>query len=198
MSRPDEVYASAPQYDPHPADQFALICVDCVNLGERLEAFPGQPERLVPKVALVFQSGERNREGKLHEVTLELSLSMGKKAKLRAILEAWRGKSYANEQEAQNVPLHKLVGKPCLASIEHKVSAAGRTYAAIKSIAPLPKGMAAPELPPYERPEFFKQRIEGYAKEVADYLAKIQPVRVTALDEVPAGLVEDDNDDLPF
>lgn len=196
MSRPDEVFASAPQYDPHPEGQTPLVCVDCINLGERLEQFPGSPEKIVPKVVLVFQSGETNREGKLHEVSLEMSLSMGKKAKLRAILEAWRGKSYTDEQ-AQKVPLHKLVGTACLASIEHKTSASGRTYAAIKTIAPLPKGMSAPALPQWERPDFYASRADGYAEEVADYLNKINPPTSSTLADMPAALAEE-NDDLPF
>lgn len=197
MSKPDEVYASAPQYDPHPDGQFVIACMDCINLGRRLEQFAGKPERLVDKVALVFQSGEVNREGRLHEVTTEFSLSMGQKANLRIFLESWRGKSYTDDQ-AQRVPLHKLVGQPGLASIEHRTSGSGRVYAKIKTIAPLPKGMLPPTLPLYERPDFFAERIEEYAKEVASYMERIAPRPSQSFDDPPAGLVDSEDDDLPF
>ncbi len=51
--------ASTSQYAPHPEGQYAARCVDVIDLGERVEEFPGSPTKVVRKLALVFASGER-------------------------------------------------------------------------------------------------------------------------------------------
>ena len=195
---PDVIEAkqTGTQYEPHPEGQFAVRCVDVIDLGEKLEQFPGSPERLIHKCVLVFQSGEKNELGKLHEVSAEVTVSMHEKATLRKLLEDWRGKSYSEEQARAGVPVHKLAGHPALMNVEHKVSGAGRTYAKIRGISPLPKGMTAPDLPAYERPAFWKERKEEYAATVAKYKARIG--LNGELDEMPEGLDEDDPDSLPF
>jgi len=43
-----------PCLPPHPEGQFAATCVDIVDLGERVETYPGSPPRIVRKVVLVF------------------------------------------------------------------------------------------------------------------------------------------------
>lgn len=194
MSRPDNDVVSPPKYDPHPAGQHVLLCVDYINLGERIEQFPGQPEKISPKGLFVFQSGLRNKEGRLHEVSMEVTKTLGKKAKLRALIEDWAGRSF-EDKELEDFALNKLVGKPALCSVEHKTSKSGRTYAAIKTIAPVPAGLPTPTITGYERPEFFAERIAEYAKQVAEFRAKTAPS--TSFEEVPAGL-DENNDDLPF
>lgn len=201
MSRPDAVTAKATlsQYDPHPEGQPAMVCVDCINLGERVKAFKGEAAYLASTAALVFQSGERNADGHLHEVTAEFTISMGKKANLRKFLESWRGKTYTEEQALAGVELHKLVGHPALVSVEHRTSQQGRTYANIASIAPLPKGMPKPDLPPYERPAFYAERIAKYAEEARAFkaAAQAQHTEPESLEDMPASLAEGD-DGLPW
>ena len=190
-----EAKQTGQQFEPHPEGQYAVRCVDVIDLGEKLEQFPGSPERLVHKCAIVFQSGEANETGRLHEVSAEMTVSMHEKATLRKLLEDWRGKSYTDEQARAGVPVHKLCGQPALLNVEHKQSGSGRTYAKIHGITPLPKGMAAPELPAYQRPEFWQERKATYAADVAKYKAKIG--LNGDLDTVPEAL-DDDPDDLPF
>ena len=203
MSRPDQIVAkqTGVEFSPHPEGQFAMTCVDVVDMGERLKSFKGTKPYLAPTCKMVFQSGEVNEAGRLHEVTKEFTVSMGKKANLRAFLASWRGKSYTDEEARKGVPLHKLVGQPALVSVEHKTNADGsRTYANISSIAPLPKGLTPPELPAWERPAFFEEQIARYAKEAEDFRRAGAP-QPTGFEDVPAGLKdsEDESDDgLPW
>lgn len=198
MTRPDTVTAkhTGVEFTPHPEGMFAMTCVDCINLGDRLKSFKGTNPYLASTVMLVFQSGEVNEAGRPHEVSKEFTVSMGKKANLRAFLGSWRGKSYTDEQAREGVELHKRVGRSALVSVEHKTSpTSGRTYANIASISPLPKEMSAPSLPAYERPAFFAERIAKYAAEAEAFRKASAPS--TSFDEVPAGLDEGD-DTLPW
>jgi len=162
------------EYLPHPEMQTALVCVDLIDLGKRLKEFPGAEPKVQPTCALVFQSGEKNPEtGKLYEMQREFTISTHEKANLRKFLESWRGRPYTDAQIDEGLPLHKLVGQTALASIAHVKSQAGRVYANIASISPLPKQIPAPDLPEYERAAYWAERKVEYAKEVAAYMAKI-------------------------
>ena len=177
----------------HDEGQFAAVCVDVVDLGERVEQYPGKPARIVAKCALVFVT---DTVGETKEIAREVTVSMGEKANLRAFLEAWRGKSYTPEQATAGVPLHKLVGHAALISVEHKRSAKGRTYGLIKTIAPLPKSMAAPSENGYARADFWAERKKGYAEEAKQWAAKM----LATSDEPPLPPEDegDPDDDLPF
>lgn len=173
----------------HNEGQFAAVCADVVDLGQRVEQYPGKPARVVPKCALVFVT---NTPGETKDVSVEVTVSMGEKATLRKLLEDWRGKSYTPEQAQAGVPLDKLVGHGALISVEHKRSAKGRTYAKIKSLAPLPKEMTAPSVNGYVRPDFWAARKKAYSEEAARFQQT-----VVARSEEPVQPVDED-DDLPF
>ena len=105
----------------------------------------------------------------------EYTLSLGKKANLRAALQSWRGRPFT-EEELKGFELNKLIGANCLINVIHKKSDDGsKTYARIEGLMPLPKGMPAVkplaptlmfDLPktgaitlPEEMPEFIKNKI---------------------------------------
>ena len=188
----DQVTAqdSSQNFKAHDEGQFAASCADVVDLGERLEQYPGKPSRVVRKVALVFVT---NSSGETKDISAEMTLSMNERAALRAFLEAWRGKSYTPEQAAAGVPLDKLERAGALISVEHKRSAKGRTYGKIKTIAPLPAGLTAPVLNGYTRAEFWQGRKKAYAEEVARYKQTL-----VASSEFPNEPPPDEDDDLPF
>ena len=188
------VKGSESKFRPHPEGQFPAVCVDTINLGERVEQYPGKPARVVHKCAVVFLTGAENPDtGELHDLSAEFTVSMHENAGLRKLLESWRGKSYSEDEAEKGVPLHKLVGVGALVSVEHKKSGSGRTYAKIKSISPLPKQIAKPTLPEYKRPEFWEERKKAYAAEVA----KFRGDQEQHDDYAGVGAGEGD-DDLPF
>jgi hypothetical protein len=198
----DQVTAkdSGVKFTPHPEGQFVAVCRDVINLGERVEQFQNKPPRIVEKCAIVFQTGEKNPDtGELHIVSAEFTVSMNEKAGLRLLLEAWRGKSYTEEQAEEGVPVHKLEGQAALVSVEHKKSSGGRLYAKIKTIAGLPKGLTAPALNDYTRAEFWTKRKEEYASEVSKFREMHAPLkpRDTSFEDFPEALDAED-DDLPF
>jgi len=153
-------------YQSHPEGQFVAQCVDVIDLGDKVEEFPGTPKKLVPKCALVYRTGEKNAEtGEYIDIAREFTISMGDKSNLRKYLEQWRGKPYSAEVVAQGVPLHKLTGQHGLLSIAHKTSVQGRTYANIVSCVGIPKQMAGAVAiySDYKRADYWQQRKADYA-----------------------------------
>lgn len=191
----DEVTATdkGQNFTPHDAGQFAAACADVIDLGQRVEQWPGQTARIMDKCAIVFVT---DTEGETKEIAGEFSVSMNELAKLRKFLEAWRGKSYSDDQAKAGVPLHKLVGHGALISVEHKTSAKGRTYGTIATIAPLPKVMSAPSTEAYERLDFWAERKKTYAEEAVKWAAAQAKV-AKSLDEMP-DMDEGEEDSIPF
>lgn len=213
MFKPDSVTATAgnatADYTPHPDGQFVARCVDVLDLGEKVEQFEQNPEKLVRKVMLVFVTGETkdfNGKPELIPLTKEFTLSAHEKAGLRKFCELWRGKSWSEaEIQANGIPLQKLAGQYAVVSVEHKQSRAGRTYAAISGVFPVMKGVAKPaDLgDAYERPAWLTDKKLAYASEVAIYKRRTgadkveQPVAVKG-DFTAPPKIADDSDQLPF
>ena len=173
----------------HDKGQFAAVCVDVIDLGEKVEQYQDQPPKLAHKAAIVFVS---NSGGEVKEIASEMTVSMGEKSNMRRFLGDWRGESYTAEQAAAGVPLGKLVGHAGLITVEHKRSRNDRTYAQIRGITPLPSGLSAPQANGYKRAEFWQGRKEAYAKDAAKYKQT-----TVARSEQPTQPIDDD-DDLPF
>lgn len=191
----DEVVAqdSGKKFSPHPEGQFVAQCVDVVNLGKRVESYPGKPKRIVPKVAILFRTGQVGEDGQPVDIGAEYTVSMNEKAGLRAFLESWRGKSYDEETAQAGVPLHKLVGNFALISVEHKKSTSGRTYGKIKSATPVPAGLPKTDLTNgYTRADYWEERKKSYAAETAQFMQENAAPSHEA-EHAPA-----EDDDLPF
>jgi hypothetical protein len=206
-TKPDTINAkgSDAKFTPHPDGQFVAKCVDTIDLGEKVNDYPGSDQLLIHKCALVFRTGEKNTEtGEAIDIAQEFTVSMGEKANLRKFLEAWRGKKYtANEIEGEGVPLHKLTGNLGLITVEQRRSRNDRTYAVIAAIVGVPEQMKAsvPKFEPYERAEYWDKRKKEYAEAAKKLKAEAsQNSGQHAGDEFEdfpdAGA--DDDSDLPF
>jgi hypothetical protein len=185
------------KFRPHPDGQFVAQCVDAIDLGEKVEDYPGTPEKLAHKCALVFRTGEKNPEtGDLIDIAQEFTVSMGEKANLRKALESWRGKPYTEAQIAEGVPIHKLTGNYALIAVAHKQSGKGRTYAFIQSIVPVPAAMRGtlPSFPAYTRADYWQTRKEEYATAANAFRAKHAAPPSDDFEYATA----DDDADLPF
>lgn len=189
------------KFTPHEEGQYVAQCVDVIDLGEAVVSFPGTPDYLAKKCALVFRTGEKNPEtGHYVDVSQEFTVSMGEKANLRKFLEQWRGKAYTNDQANEGVPVDKLCGQPALLTVGHKESKKGRTYAVIVSAVPVPKQMRdnlSDYLGEYKRDAWWADK----KKENATAAAKLRAdagVRPTEPEDEDQSLDMGDDDDLPF
>lgn len=184
------------KFKAHPEGQYPGLCVDAIDLGERVEQFAGKPAKLAHKIALVFRTGEKNADtGDFIDIGREFTLSMGDKANLRKFLEQWRGKPYTPAQVEAGVPLHKMVGNWALLTIAQKPSGAGRIYANITAAVGVPEMMrkSLPSFPEYKRAEWWQQRKDEYRAAAQAFRAEAGAPPSDEDDFAPM-----DDSDLPF
>lgn len=210
----------------HPEGQFAARCVDVINLGMSVISYPGSTDYLAEKCVLVFYTGEKGHlqaedgswdvasaidpsvNDRIVHVAAEYTLSMGKKAKLRAMAAGWRGKPYSDEEAKKGIDVSAFYGHPALISVGHKTSeASGRTRVELLSVVNLPAQMKntipAIEDITYARDEWWTKRKAATQKETEEWLAKNRPeskagrVKSPGFEDFPPE-PEAESDDLPF
>ena len=89
---------------------------------------------------MLFRSNELNDDGRLYMVTKKYTASLNEKATLRGDLEAWRGKKFT-KQELRGFDIEQLVGVNCQLQVVHTTLDDGRTFANVKAVVPISKGM---------------------------------------------------------
>jgi hypothetical protein len=189
------------KFKTHDTGQFVGQCVDTIDLGEKVESFPGTPDKLAHKCAIVFRTGERNEDtGEYIDISREFTVSMGDLANLRKFLEQWRGKPYTPDEIEQGVPLHKLAGNHGLLTIAHRTSGKGKVYANVTACVGVPKQMRSSlvdYMSGYERAEYWETRKKEYAEGAKKFRAENGAPSNGEFDDFPAASTDED-DDLPF
>jgi hypothetical protein len=129
-----------------------------IDEGTHPEEFQGEFKGNVQKVRLGFElplkkhvfNPDKGEEP--FTLSMQMTNSMHEKAKMRKLLESWRGKPYTEESLAKfkKVGIPALLGQPCLINVIHKEKTGGGHFANIAAITPLPEGMVCPPavLPP--------------------------------------------------
>lgn len=198
-------------FDPVPAGTYVARCYQMIHIGTIEQEYMGEKKEMnkirisweLPTEMKVFKQelGEQP-----YSVSKEFTLSMHEKANLRKFLESWRGKGF-NEEEAKCFDVTKLLGKPCMLSVIHKTSKAGKMYAEISSISTLPKKMECPDqvndnfeftYEPFDRkkfeslPDWLKDKI----KSSREYREISEPSHRET--EPDTSELSGSNDDLPF
>lgn len=131
-----------------PAGTHVAICVMVIDLGVQ----GGGKFNPMQKVYIRWELPNepikwKDAEGFEHEgpmvIGKEYTNSLSLKANLRADLEAWRGKTFT-EQELKGFDLTAILGKPCMLGITHNKTPE-KTYANISAVMGLTKGMPLPK-----------------------------------------------------
>lgn len=135
---------SGKSIEPVPAGVHQAVCYGVIDLGTQ---DPGNPQyRAARKVMICWELPHETistEDGpKPRIISSEYTMSIGKKATLRGILESWRGRPFTNE-ELGGFDLKNIIGANCLLNIVHKPGKAdpSRIYARIQGVMPLTKGM---------------------------------------------------------
>lgn len=127
-------------FTPAPAGPQHIVCCDVVDLGMVKATFSGET-KTKPMVRLVWQLGEKDEKtGKRFTISKRYTLSLHKKAALRADLESWRGRAFTAEELA-GFDVERVLGIQALANVVHN-DKDGKTYANVAAIMPPPKGTA--------------------------------------------------------
>jgi len=164
-----------PEAGTHPA-----ILVGLVDIGTHEEEFQGQKKTARKVIVLWELTGMVDSStGQNHLVNRKYSLSFHKKASLRLMAEAIRGKAY---DEDASIDFDKMLGAPCLVSLEHKTSSSDRTYAVVKQVSKLMKGLTVPQ--PKRKPAMWALNDDGSAD--FDSLPQWLPWRDYVIEDIKA------------
>lgn len=145
-------------FTPAPSGLHRAVCVDAVNLGLVVHPQYGKKHMC----ALHFELSANMADGRPFTISRRFSVSLGKKASLRAFLTEWFGKD-----PGKSVDMEALVGKPAQILVVH-TEKDGEVYANIKAI--MPHTDAATALHQYTGPNpyiRFKNR-PGYVPPTMD------------------------------
>mgnify|MGYP003419938511 FL=1 len=165
--------AAAPPREQPPIKSTIAVLMDVIDLGLRVEDFPGKPAKLSPKVQLVWWSIDKDSQGNYFELSKEYTNSYFESAKLRKHIAAWVGRALT-DAEAKAFDLTSLVGKPCQLSVVAKLAKNGNVYANVDAVTQLHELLVPqiPQMPPYERKEFWASRKQEYADAAAEFKRK--------------------------
>jgi len=133
-----------------PAGMYVARCYKMVYLG-MIEEETQWGLKKMPKVIITWElpnekkSFKEGEEPKPLVISMEFTLSLADKAKLRNYLNSWRGKPFT-DAEAKKFDITKLLGQPCLLNITHNTGKKdpSKTYEFIATITPLMKGQECP------------------------------------------------------
>jgi hypothetical protein len=126
-------------FKPHVEGIHPAVCVDVIDLGLVESEFQGQ-RRLVNKVRLVFETEQRNEDGRNCIITKTFTASLHAKAKLSEFIGKWRGRPVV---PGESIDLAKLIGANCTLVISRQQNMVGRTYASIDAVSKPTKRLVA-------------------------------------------------------
>lgn len=134
------------EFKPTPEGSHMAVCHRVIDLGTQRWEYQGEPQ-IGRKVLIGWElHGEADDgtplttdDGKPLGVSKEYTLSLGKKANLRADLESWRGRAFTDE-ELRGFDVSQLLGQACMITIKH-TSKGDKTYANVASVTRFPAAL---------------------------------------------------------
>jgi hypothetical protein len=200
-----------------PAGNYVARCFSMIHIGTVEEEIKGVKKELnkvrvtweIPGETRVFDPAKGAQPMVINK---EYTLSMYKLSHLRHDLESWRGQAFT-DQQAGSFDITRLLDIPCMLNIIHDVSKAGKKYALISTISPLPKGLLCPLRvnPLFEWnfedkydanmlesfPDFIKDKIKS-SREYKELTSNILYVPGDDTEFTPEAVPYDFTNDLPF
>lgn len=163
-------------FTPPPPGTHVALCYRFIDLGTQMIEWKGA-KKTQRKVLLSWElpnelipDGEL--AGKPFTIGKRYTWSMSDKATLRHDLEAWRGRSFtdADFRGPNRFNIKNILGKPCMLTIVHE-EREGRTYANIKGVTAMPKGMVVETPTPVNPLTYFALDKEFFDNTVLDSLS---------------------------
>lgn len=193
---------------PVEAGTWPAICPGYADLGTQVSQF-GSKRKVMIFWDIPDQRIEVERQGRMvslpRRISRRFTLSLGKRASLRSMLEGWRGKAFTKE-ELDGFDLSKIVGAPCLLNVTHDSGEGGQVYANVAGVMALPRSMPAPVLE-NDRFEYMAIREDGsfipppetLAEWVRNIIAESEEAKAAKGIVTPQATAStDDDEEVPF
>lgn len=127
-----------------PEGQYLAVCDMIADLGLQDSGAFGPKHKVYVRWQLPDERIDTPDGSKPMVIGSQLTASLSEKANLRAMLESWRGRKFTPD-ELNGFDLFNVLGAPCQLTVVHNESN-GKTYANVKAVVPLMKGMKKPEV----------------------------------------------------
>lgn len=137
------VSASNSNYVPPPAGSHIAVCTQVIDLGRQHSDFYNKDDEKVMIGWELCNVLDPDRANNPKMVFARYTSSLGKKATLRKMLQAWRGRPFT-EDELAGFELKKLLGAGCLIQVVHNQND-GNTYANVEAVMSIPQGTPKPK-----------------------------------------------------
>ena len=211
--------ASGGNFAPTPAGNFVGRCYSLVDLGTQITKSGEFAGKANHKIRIGFELFGETEDGSPMTITIEgkelplsiykeYTLSMHEKSTLRKELEAWRGKQFADDQEAVDFDITKLLGAYAMVNIAHRTYDNGKVTANIANLSPLPGALKNAKPTPINKnvlfslgaPDMelfssFSEWLKGRISEAPEWNGK---KHVAEQSENPGAGMTDPFDDTPF
>lgn len=128
-------------YELPPAGSHPAILIGLVDLGTRDNTYNGKTSKR-HKIMLIWElTAENDSKGQNFVVSADFTWSLNSKAGLRTIVEGFRGKALADNEEFD---IATMLGAPVMISLSEGVSGGGKKFIDVASVGRPPKGLAVP------------------------------------------------------
>lgn len=160
---------SSGDFQPAPEGLHIARCYAVIDLGLQVNKKFGNQS---PKVLIAWELPEcLMTDGRPFIQMESYTTSLGQKAKLRGLLEAWRGKGFTPE-ELQGFQLRQVLGAPCYLTTKQTPNPQGSSpWSSVIAICKLPPAVTCP--PAINLPLYFD--LDEYSKTA--YLALSEGIR---------------------
>lgn len=136
---------SSKEFEKTPEGTHIARCFLIADLGTQEGSYEGKPT-FNRKIIFCWETPTKLMEdGRPFSVSKEFTASIGDKAKLKTVLESWKGSPFTPEEKYGFSPAYFL-SRPCFINVQHKTSMKGKTYADITSVMQMPEGISAPSI----------------------------------------------------
>lgn len=147
-------------FKPTPEGNHMARCYRVIDLGTQDVEFQGEP-KLMHKVLIAWElAGEADDgsplsmdDGRPMTVSKQYTLSLSKKANLRADLESWRGTAFTDE-ELKGFDISKLLGSYCMVTVKHDKKN-DKTYTNVASVSRWPAALKNAKFAPVNENQLF-------------------------------------------
>lgn len=129
---------------PAPEGAHPARLVRIVDLGTQVSHFQDK-EIIARKLSLAWElyTDPKMEDGRPFMVSERYTMSLNEKATLHKMLAGWLGKEFQDAAKAGCFDFSKLLGRPCLVTVNHGTSKTGSTFAKIGGVTVLPKALAS-------------------------------------------------------
>lgn len=124
-----------------PAGSHPAVLIGIVDLGTKDNTYNGKTSKR-HKILLAWElTAEADSKGQNFVVAQDYTWSLNSKAALRTIVEGFKGKALADNEEYD---VADMLGQPCMINLSEGMSGGGKKFMEVSGVSKPPRGLTVP------------------------------------------------------